>query len=120
MTTSYDTLNYLPEIAFIAGTDKVLTFSCFNESGMPLNIGGGLVHWKLCPYGSFSIETLDLFSPSDGVSITGASTFAVTISASDTLFLSGKYIQQIIITDSTNKTFRPAQGTLIIQPAIGT
>lgn len=118
--TSYDTLNYLPEIAFIGGTDKILSFSCYNESGMPLNIGGGPIWWLLCPYGSFAIETLKLSSSggSPPITITGTSTFTVAITAAQTFYLSGKYIQQIVITDSSGKVFRPAQGTIIIQPAI--
>ena len=42
--------------------------------------------------------------------------FSVTLEASDTVNLSGKYIQQLIVTDSTGKTFIPGQGTVIISP----
>jgi hypothetical protein len=112
--TSYDTLNSLPELSFIAGTDKVLTFTCYKEDQTTkLNLSSGPVYWKLCPFGSFTIETLY----KTGV-ITGTGTFTITLTAAETLALRGKYIQQVIITDYYANTFRPAQGTVIILPAI--
>ena len=114
---SYDTLNTLPELSFIAGTDKVLTFKCYSDLGINLLdlSGGSVVTWRLCPYGQFTIETLNIA----GI-ITGTGTFTVTISAAQSLTLRGKYIQQVIITDAVGNTFRPAQGTVIILPAIET
>ena len=110
----YDTINSLEEISFIAGSDQVLTFNCLAENGLdPLNIGGGPVYWRLCPFGSPTIETLNIAG-----NITDTDTFTVTLTTADTLSLSGKYIQQIIITDSAGDTFRPSQGTVVIAPAI--
>ncbi len=114
MITSYDTLNTLPEISFIAGTDKLFTFYCYRDDGINLlNLGSGPIYWRLCPYGSFAIELLDITA-----SITGLGTFTVTIPAADTITLNGKYIQQVTVTDYTGDTFKAAQGTIIIGPAI--
>ena len=112
--TSYDTLNTLPEISFIAGSDKVFTFTCYDSDGViTLNIAGGPAYWKLCPYGSPTIETL-----SKSGNIISASKFTITLTAADTLALSGKYIQQVIITDYLSNTYRPAQGTIVVIPAV--
>ena len=111
MTTSYDTLNALPECSFIAGSDQVFSFTCYESDGINL-LTLTTVNWKLCPYGSFSIETL-----SKSGSVTGTGTFTITFSAAETLALKGKYIQQVLLTDNSGNTFR-VQGTVIITPAI--
>jgi len=118
MTTAYDTINTLPDLIFIAGTDKLLTFTCYQENTNLLDITSGTVVWLLCPYGQFSITTLQKQTGGDGVVINTANTFQVTLNAADTLALSGKYIQQVSITDFSGNTFRPAQGVVLIQPAI--
>jgi len=116
MTTSYDSLYTLAETSFVAGTDKVFTFTCYAENGIDLlNITGGSATWFLCPYGEFFANTLEIA----GV-LTDANHFTVTIPAASTLALSGKFIQQISITDYVGDTFRPGQGILIISPAIPT
>jgi hypothetical protein len=118
MTTAYDSANALPELVFIAGTDKLLTFTCYQENTNLLNITSGTVVWLLCPYGQFNTTTLQKQTGGDGVVINTANTFQVTLDAADTLALSGKYIQQVSITDFSGNTFRPSQGVVIILPAI--
>jgi hypothetical protein len=113
MTTAYDRLNNLPELSFIAGTDKVLTFTCYDEDSSLLDITGGTVLWYLCPFGQYGVNILTV----SGVVAT-ANTFTVTLTAVDTLSLSGKYIQQVVITDFDGYTFRPGQGIVLILPAI--
>ena len=84
---SYDKLNSLKEISMIAGSDKVLEFSVYAEDQIsPLNIVGGSVIWRLCPYGAFEIKVLEKSG-----TITGTNTFTITLIESDTLSLSGKY-----------------------------
>jgi hypothetical protein len=112
--TSYDSLNNIPETSFIAGTDKVFTFTCYNENGGLLDISSGTSQWLLCPAGDFGQPVLI----KEGA-VVDANNISVTISAEETLSLSGKYIQQIIITDFYGATYRPGQGSVIILPAIG-
>jgi hypothetical protein len=115
-TTMYDTINNLPDLSFIGGTDKTLTFTAYSDNGIDLlNISSGSVTWFLCAYGQFSPNVLEIA----GV-ITDANHFTVTIPATSTLSLSGKFIQQVSITDFSGKTFRPGQGIVIISPAIPT
>ena len=118
MVTTYEEIYTLPEISFIGGTDKLFTFTTYDDDGVtPLVITGGDVKWLLCPYGEFNITTLEK-TVASGITITGASEFTVTLDAADTVTLSGKFIQQVIITDFIGNIFRPGQGTILILPAI--
>lgn len=111
---SYGELNSLLETSFIAGTDFTMTFTVYAENGItPLDLGGATITWKLCPYGQPSYVALSLSG-----TITGINTFTVAIPHASTISLSGKYIQQPLITDFSGQTFRPAQGTIVILPAI--
>jgi hypothetical protein len=118
-TTIYDLVNNLPTLTFVGGTDKSLIFTCYEENGLDLlNITSGTVKWLLCPYGQFSVVTLELSTDTSGVTITDANHFTVTLDGADTYALSGKYIQQVDITDFDGKQFRPGQGFVLISPAI--
>jgi len=114
MTTIYENLNNIEDLELRAGSDKVLTFLCYQEDGVNLlNITGGTASWRLCPYGEFSVNVLTIAGY-----IETANTFSVTITPQDTESLSGKYIQQVIITDFSGNTFIPGQGIVIIFPKI--
>ena len=114
MTTAYENLNNMDELELRAGSDKVLTFVCYQEDGVNLlNITGGTLSWMLCPYGEFGVNVLTI----EGV-IEDANTFSVTIAPSDTASLGGKYIQQVSITDFSGSDFIPGQGIVLIFPKI--
>jgi hypothetical protein len=109
--TSYDTLNNLPEISFTAGTDKTLVFTVYDENGLDLlNVVSAV--WALCPYGEFGTTML-----TKAGSIVG-SVVTVSLTTVNTSSLSGKYIQQLKVVDTSGKTFITGQGTVIITPAI--
>ena len=109
--TKYEQINALEEFAFIAGTDYTLTFTVYEEDGItPQDIGGATITWTLSPYGQ-SYNALEITG-----AITGVSTFAVSIPASDTETFSGKYIHQITIDSFFGERLRPAQGTILIVP----
>jgi len=60
MTTAYETLNNIPEFSMIGGSDKLLTFTCYEYDGVnQLNIQTGSATWRLCPYGEASINILE-------------------------------------------------------------
>lgn len=114
MTTNYDTLNNLSEISFIGGTDKELTFTTYKEDGSTLlDITSGLPEWNLC----LSDQTEDIILTKVGT-IIDANHFTITLDAIDTFSLSGKYVQQLILTDFSGNIFRAGQGVVIILPAI--
>jgi hypothetical protein len=129
MTTNteiYDNINPLPDIAFIAGGDKLLSFIAYHSDKTNLlNVIDCLITWYLSPFGDVERSILEyntnattggrvIINPVE--SFVGQ--FSVFIPAADTLSLSGKYIQQIFITDYTGYSFRPGQGIIIITPAI--
>ena len=114
MTTAYESLNNMEELLLRAGSDKILTFVCYQENGIDLlTVAGGSAEWRLCPYGEFDVNTLTIAG-----SFTDANTFTVTITAALTALLSGKFTQQVIITDFSGSTFVPGQGIVFIFPKI--
>jgi hypothetical protein len=115
-TTVYDTINNITDWTFIAGTDKLATFTVYQETGLNiLNITGATITWYLCPYGQPTIvslqKTATITDPTNGIC-------TVAIADTDTTTFSGKYIQQLSVTDSSGNVFRPGQGLVLISPAI--
>ena len=110
------TIDILEDLTLIGNTDKLLTFTAYDEAGSLLNLAGGSATWLLCPYGQFSVNILTIAGVLDPTP--PVNTFTVTIPAASTLSLNGKYIQQIQVTDSNGDTFRPAQGNVLIYPAV--
>lgn len=110
------TIDILEDLTLIGGTDKILTFTVYDETSNLLDLNGGSVTWLLCPYGSFSVNILTIAGVLDPTP--PVNSFTVTIPAVDTLTLNGKYIQQVVVTDSNGDTFVPAQGNILIYPAI--
>ena len=112
---SYDTyndLNSLEEFSFIAGTECVFTFNCFEDDRInPFDISDA--GWFLCPYGQFDTITLQKTG-----NITATGVFTITLTTSDTAGLSGKYIQQPVVFDNDGYAYRLAQGTITISPKI--
>lgn len=114
MTTSYNNLYTLPEISFIGGTDKILTFTAYQENETTLlDISSGSIEWLLSHYDMSD----DIVLSKTGL-LTSANTFTVTLDYDDTVSLSGRFTQQVIVTDFSGNVFRVAQGTIIIMPVI--
>ena len=111
---NYTSINGLGEFSFIAGNDYTLVYNVYGEDGVsPMDLGGGSVKVVLSPYGQFDYNILQL----DGViSGTFNNIITVTIESADTINLSGKYIQQLVITSFGGKEYRPAQGNILIIP----
>jgi hypothetical protein len=109
----------LPTMTFIAGTFKRLDFYVYDPQGSPIDISGfSGFSWKMCPYGRPEIVTLEKSGTYDATS-TDKNRFIVYLYSTDTSTLSGKYLQQPVITTSTGYEFRVGQGYMIILPAIG-
>jgi len=119
MTETYSNLyiNSLSEESFIAGTYKEFTFDYFDIDGDPVNISSFTCAWVLSPFGSPDTVSLS----KSGVYRTDCLTnnrFTVYLYSDDTLLLSGKYVQQPIITGNPGYDFRLGQGIINIIPAI--
>jgi hypothetical protein len=112
-STIYDSVNTLADWGFIAGTDKTLTFTAYQDNGLDLlDISTGSAKWLLCRYGDYETTVLE---KSGSMS---TNSFTITLDAADTILLSGKFIQQITIIDTAGNEFRPGQGIVFISPAI--
>ena len=115
MTSSYvifSDLNSLDEFGFIAGTTYTLYFTVYEADGVNLlDMGGATIKWTLSPYGQTDYNALELNG-----TITDVGKFKVDIPSSSTQSLSGKYVQQPVITAFTGEEYRPAQGVILILP----
>lgn len=111
--TSYAAINTLEEISLIGGSYTVLEFTLYEENGVtPLNISAYTITWEMTYWGYN--ETI----LTKNGTITGTNVFEIELLSGDTLALSGKFMQQPVLVDGNGNTFRPAQGTVIIAPAI--
>ncbi len=111
--TIYAQINSLEEFGFIAGTSFTLNFNVYEQDGItPLDMGGATFKWVLSPYGQ-NYSVLE----KTGV-ITGVGTAEVQLDTVDTAELSGKYIQQPIITSFSSEEYRPGQGIILFIPRI--
>lgn len=112
---SYSSLNNMEEISFISGTNYILDFTIDSGSGTLLELTGKEFEWRLAPYGEKSYAVLtkedaDFESPDPDLY-----TKRLILGESDTLDLSGKYVQQIIVTDILGDlVYRPGQGIVTI------
>lgn len=117
----YRNTDYLDDISFIAGTEITLDFPVYDTSGVPINVTTASMVWVLGLYGQ--PEAAPILQSGVGgvpaVTVTGTTTFTITLREEDTVSLGDDiYLQQIKVTDSTGKTLRPAQGIVVIRKAI--
>lgn len=111
--TVYAQINSLEEFGFIAGTSFTLNYNIYESNGtVPLDMGGGSFKIRLSPYG----QTYAILEKEG--TITGIGTAEVVLDSVDTAQLSGKYIQQPIITSFSGESYIPGQGVILIIPAI--
>jgi hypothetical protein len=120
---SYADLNPLDEISFIAGSTYYIDFAVYDENGVGASLVGSTWKWRLCPYGQPDVRLIEKTDAvGGGITFLGATLTLpqqarVTLSAADTLALSGKFIHQAtFVKDSI--TYKPAQGVITIIPAI--
>ena len=112
--TSYQDINSLEECSFIAGSEFTLSYTVYAEDGVNLlDLSSSTVKVLLCPYGQTDYVALNV----DGV-VTGEGTFDVELLPDATRNLSGKYIQQPVIYAFDGTEYRPAQGCILVKPAI--
>jgi hypothetical protein len=104
----------LTELNMIGGSYQVLEFTVYDENNQPINLNGATCTWYLRSYGNYAESAVLVKSGS----VTGTNTFEVVLSSSDTINLYGKYVQQPVVQDYSGKTFRPAQGIIMISKAI--
>lgn len=116
-TLSAFSITTLPDRNFIAGTYQEIDFEVYDEGGSPVDISGFTYAWYMSPYGEPSITTLS--KTGAYISTTNKNKFRIVLYSTDTLSLSGKFVQQPVITTSPGNDHRPAQGYIIITAALG-
>lgn len=113
--TSFDIINSLDEVVFIAGTPYTFDYHIYDENGAEVNITACTNKLKICYYGQPEVVIIDkegeIISP-----LTNA--YRVVLSTTDSKLLSGKYIQQPTIIDITGEEYIGAQGVITIIPRI--
>ena len=103
----------LPTISFVGGETQILSFNAyFNNSTQPFSVAGCTARFSVVNYlNRFGtpviIKTMSAASGESNV-------LTVTLSSSDTLSLSGKYIYQISIKDGSGNADIPKQGLMYI------
>jgi hypothetical protein len=115
MITAYDTVYNLPEISFIAGTDKILNFTAYDYTGHTLqSLWGCILQLKLYHFEEF----LDFPELEIDATLVDKNNFYFYLSYTDTLHLDGKYVQKIYTTDFANHMFISASGMITVIPNI--
>jgi hypothetical protein len=122
MTSSIPTLSSintisLEEKTFIAGTYQELPFDYFDSLGNPINISTFTCSWVLSPFGQPNSVTITKTGEyQSGYALHNR--FIVKLLSTDTISLSGKYVQQPILTGNPGYEFRMGQGYVNIISAI--
>lgn len=107
-------VNTLDQIKMIAGTEKTLEFLVTN-SGTAMDLSGATCTWFLAPLGVPNFVTL---SKSGSLAGSPNNQFNITLLSTDTSALSGKFIQQPVVTTVGGSQYRIGQGIITIIPAI--
>jgi hypothetical protein len=116
-TTYVSSINNLEEVTFIGGNEFIFSFGVYDSNGSPIDLSATTPSWAMSYLGQQDSPVLVKAGVLSGSS---PNEFSVTISGIDTIELSGVFIQQPIILDFDGGTYRPAQGRIIIIPAIQT
>jgi hypothetical protein len=112
-TFPFLSINDLPEFIMIAGSNQKLFFSIFTSACVAVNLSGASGTWRMAYYGN-SAATLSknlIFSGSSNI-------VEVDLEPVDTSSLSGKFIHQPTIIDSSGSIHRPSQGIISIIPGL--
>lgn len=104
------------QIEFIGGDDKFIDYNIKDvETGLPVDINGATIEFKLKQYGEFYMNSI--ITKSGSIIDAPNGVCRVVLASADTEGVSGKFIQQLKVTDFSGKIFR-GQGIIVIYPAI--
>jgi hypothetical protein len=105
---TYEDINVLAEVSFIAKSTYTFKFVIVDQSGSPINITTASCSMLLAPFG-----TSDAILEKTG-NIISTNSFNVVFSETDTADLSGEYTRQPKIKFANGVTIRPGQGNVVI------
>lgn len=110
----YNQLNVLEPFSFIGGTEYYLDYTIYDDDGItPIDIAAGSAKLIVFRYGYPNVIVIERA----GVLSATTGRFDVTLQKTDTISLSGKFIQQPVYVDFYGKEFRLGQGEFIIGAA---
>lgn len=92
----------LKEISIDGGSTQDFVFAVYDGYGNPVSLSGGTETWYLSHFSDTSTAVLTIA----GTSGSAINIFKVHIPATSTLNLSGKFIQQYVLTDSSGSSHR--------------
>ena len=104
----------LAEISFIGGEDEELTFNVYTSASVVVDLSGATITWYLARLGE-SDATLTLSGTLSG---SPTNQIMVKVADTDTVSLSGKFVQQLKIVEASGSAIRPSQGLVNISQAI--
>ncbi len=118
MTATFNNLmiTNIQEVSFIGGTYKELVFDVYDAYNTPIDISTFSCNWVLSPYGQPDYVALSKTGVID-TTCTDKNRFIVYLYSNDTIGLSGKYVQQPVITANPGYEFRLGQGYVYISPS---
>lgn len=115
ITFPYMTIRNLPELTFIAGTYREISFHAYTSACVLINISNAEeCLWTLSPYSQPDYKILTK------IGITSASGFKIILNSEDTYSLAGKFIQTASLQSAGDYRYKIAQGVVNILPSIGT
>ncbi len=118
MTLSSISVNTLAEETFIAGTYKEISFDAYDVDGNAVDMSTFTCTWVLSPFGKPDIVSLSK-SCTFRTDVADKNRFTLYLPSTDTASLSGKYVQQPVITGNPGYEFRLGQGYVNILAANG-
>jgi|FLOH01.1.fsa_nt_gi hypothetical protein len=111
--TAYERLNNLEDIEFIAGTEYELNYTVTDEDGAIIDITGATVEYRVAFLGQ---PENSVINKTGTIVSAAAGTWTTKLLTADTEGLSGVFVGQPRVTDSSGSLFIAGQGNLIILP----
>lgn len=101
------------EITKIAGNYFELDYTVLDSTNNPVDLTASTCILNISYYGQPNFIALTKTG-----TITGLNTFKIVFNAPDTVNLSGKFVQQPVVTDFSGDVFIPGQGIINLLPKI--
>ncbi len=108
LSVTFNDINNLDDVAFVAGTTFILNYNVFDQNGAPIDLSTAICKWHCAPYGT------DFTQIQKTASVIATNTFQVILSPADTNGLSGKFTQQPSIEFSNGTFIIPSQGIITL------
>lgn len=103
----------LPQIDFVGGSTKTLTFAIYGAHEMPYDVSNCTANFSVSSFGDIGVPLISK-PMTAGTGSETSNILTVDLESADTLSLSGKYLYQITIKDNSGIVTIPYQGNLYI------